>query len=115
MSYNYRPFPTTTISKSMGVPAGVRHQFHRWSNAIMSAAASTRGLLMAIPNAWALMRYIRKTIKMRRSNPQDDMMSALVRAEEAGDTLSEDELLAMFLLLLVAGHETTVNLIGNGT
>jgi cytochrome P450 PksS len=109
------PIPTTIIAEMLGVPAGDRHEFHRWSNAIMSAAASTRGLLKAIPNAWALMRYIRKTIKKRRSNPRDDLMSALVRAEEAGDTLSEDELLAMVLLLLVAGHETTVNLIGNGT
>src|SRR5205807_5323073 len=50
----------------------------------------------------------------RRADPGDDLMSALARAEEAGDRLSEDELLAMVLLLLVAGHETTVNLIGNG-
>src|SRR5207237_2951893 len=48
-------------------------------------------------------------------NPQDDLISALVRAEEAGDSLSEEELRAMVFLLLVAGHETTVNLIGNGT
>src|SRR5439155_21995889 len=54
-------------------------------------------------------------ITERRAKPQDDMISALARAEEAGDKLSEDELLAMVFLLLVAGHETTVNLIGNGT
>jgi len=47
-------------------------------------------------------------------NPEDDLVTALVRAEEAGDQLSEDELVAMIFLLLVAGHETTVNLIGNG-
>jgi cytochrome P450 PksS len=80
----------------------------------MSAAVSTWGLMKAIPNAWALMRYIRRIIKKRRASPQDDLMSALIRAEEAGDTLSEDELMAMVFLLLVAGHETTVNLIGNG-
>src|SRR5262249_12604161 len=51
----------------------------------------------------------------RRAGPRDDLLSALVRAEEAGEKLSEDELLAMAFLLLVAGHETTVNLIGNGT
>ena len=61
------------------------------------------------------MRYIRKLIRQRRADPRDDLVSALVRAEEAGDTLSEDELVAMVFLLLVAGHETTVNLIGNGT
>ncbi len=109
------PVPSTIIAEMLGVPVDDRHKFHRWSNGIMSAAASTPGLLKAIPNAWALMRYIRRIIKKRRANPQDDLISALARAEEAGDTLSEDELLAMVFLLLVAGHETTVNLIGNGT
>ena len=71
--------------------------------------------MKAVPNVWAFLRYIRKIIKKRRADPQDDLVSALARAEEGGDTLSEDELLAMVFLLLVAGHETTVNLIGNGT
>ena len=109
------PLPTTIIAEMLGVPAEDRHKFHRWSNAIVSAAASTWGMLKAIPNAWLFMRYIRKLIRQRRADPQDDLVSALVRAEEAGDTLSEDELVAMVFLLLVAGHETTVNLIGNGT
>src|SRR5262249_22831450 len=77
--------------------------------------SSTWDLLRAIPNAWALLRYLRKIIKKRRANPRDDLVSALARAEEGGDKLSEDELLAMVSLLLVAGHETTVNLIGSGT
>ena len=51
-------------------------------------------------------------VKVRRAHPRDDLASALVLAEKAGDQLSEDELLSMFLLLLVAGHETTANLIG---
>jgi cytochrome P450 PksS len=72
-------------------------------------------MVKAVPNAWALIRYLRKIIKKRQANPRDDLVSALARAEEAGDTLSEDERLAMVFLLLVAGHETTVNLIGNGT
>jgi cytochrome P450 len=91
-----------------------RHAFHGWSNAVVAAAASTWEMVKAVPNAWALVRYIRQLIKKRRAVPQDDLVSALARAEEAGDTLSEDELLAMIFLLLVAGHETTVNLIGNG-
>jgi cytochrome P450 len=53
-------------------------------------------------------------VKARRVNPEDDLVTALVRAEEAGDQLSENELVAMIFLLLVAGHGTTVNLIGNG-
>jgi cytochrome P450 PksS len=99
----------------LGVPAGDRHKFHRWSKAIISAASSSWEMVKAVPNAWALMRYLRKIIKKRRADPREDLVSALARAEEAGDTLSEDELLAMVFLLLVAGHETTVNLIGNGT
>ena len=59
-------------------------------------------------------RYLKQFFKTRRRDPQDDLTSALILAEEAGDKLSEDELLAMVFLLLIAGHETTVNLIGNG-
>jgi len=109
------PLPTTIIAEMLGVPAKDRHRFHRWSNAIMSAASSTWGLVKAVPNALALMRYIRKIIQVRRADPGDDLVSALTQAEEAGDRLSEAELSSMILLLLVAGHETTVNLIGNGT
>jgi cytochrome P450 PksS len=109
------PLPTTIIAEMLGVPAGDRHDFHRWSKAVISAASSTWGLVKAVPNVWAFMRYIRKIVRQRRANPQDDLVSALARAEEAGDRLSEDELFAMVFLLLVAGHETTVNLIGSGT
>jgi cytochrome P450 len=109
------PLPSTIIAEMLGVPAGDRHAFHRWSSALLSAAVSTPALLKAIPNIWALLRYMRKIIKKRRADLKDDLISALIRVEESGDRLSEDELLAMALLLLVAGHETTVNLIGNGT
>jgi cytochrome P450 PksS len=108
------PLPTTIIAEMLGVPVRDRHRFHRWSNALMAAAASTPRMMWAIPNTWALMRYIRGIVRSRRARPQSDMVSALVLAEEAGDHLSEEELLAMIMLLLVAGHETTVNLIGNG-
>jgi cytochrome P450 PksS len=109
------PLPTTVIAEMLGVPPEERHQFHRWSNAIISAAASTWQLVQSVPNVWAFLRYVRKTVRKRRADPGPDLISALARAEEAGDRLSEDELLAMVFLLLVAGHETTVNLIGNGT
>ncbi len=108
------PLPTTIIAEMLGVPVEDRHAFHRWSNALVSAASSSWGMLKAVPNAWALMRYIRNIIHKRRVHPQDDLVSALTKAEEAGDTLTEEELVAMIFLLLVAGHETTVNLIGNG-
>jgi cytochrome P450 PksS len=109
------PLPVTIIAEMLGVPLADRRRFHRWSDAIVSAAYSTWSMMKAVPNALALTRYLRGLIKERRANPQDDLVSALTRAEESGDTLSEDELLGMVFLLLVAGHETTVNLIGNGT
>jgi cytochrome P450 PksS len=108
------PLPTTIIAEMLGVPAEHRHRFHRWSNALMAAAVSPWAMVKAVPSAWALLRYIRKVVTTRRADPRDDLISALVRAEEAGDSLSEKELVAMVFLLLVAGHETTVNLIGNG-
>lgn len=108
------PLPTTVIAEMLGVPSADRHAFHRWSKALMSAAHSTWHLLYAVPNAILFLRYIRRFIRKRRADPRDDLVSALVLAEEAGETLSEDELVAMLMLLLVAGHETTVNLIGNG-
>jgi cytochrome P450 len=107
--------PTTIIAEMLGVPIKDRLKFHRWSNAAIASTSSRWGVLRALPHAVAFLRYIRMLVKARRANPEDDLVTALVRAEEAGDQLSEDELVAMIFLLLVAGHETTVNLIGNGT
>jgi len=109
------PIPTTIISEMLGVPAADRNRFHRWSKTIVATSPSGVGMLRAIPSVLAFLRFIRRLIQIRRADPRDDLISALVGAEEAGDRLSEDELVAMVFLLLVAGHETTVNLIGNGT
>jgi cytochrome P450 PksS len=109
------PIPTTVIAEMLGVPAEDRHRFHRWSRTILVSAASSWGLWKTLPSAWAFLRYIRRLIAARRAAPRDDLVSALVRAEEAGERLTADELASMVFLLLVAGHETTVNLIGNGT
>jgi cytochrome P450 PksS len=108
------PLPTTIIAEMLGVPAADRHRFHRWSSALMEAGNSTWGLFRAVPNVLLFMRYLRKFIRNHRADLRDDLVSALIRVEEDGDKLSEEELLAMAMLLLVAGHETTVNLIGNG-
>jgi cytochrome P450 PksS len=81
---------------------------------MLSAGASRFGLLRAMPSAWLFMRYIRKLIKYRRANLRGDLISALITAKEASESLSDDELLSMILLLIVAGHETTVNLIASG-
>jgi cytochrome P450 len=108
------PIPTTVIAEMLGVPDGDRHRFHRWSRTIVSASPSGWGMLRAIPSAIAFLRYIRRLVASRRVAPRDDLLGSLVKVEEAGEQLSEDELVSMVFLLLIAGHETTVNLIGNG-
>jgi cytochrome P450 len=80
------PLPATIIAEILGVPVKDRHKFHRWSKALIAAGASTWGLIKAVPNAWNLMRYLRKIIKLRRAHAQDDLISSLARAEEQGDT-----------------------------
>jgi cytochrome P450 PksS len=107
------PLPATVIAELLGVPAEDHAKFHRWSNRLVSVS-SKRDMLRALPAALSFVRYLRKLIERRRADPRDDLITALIRAEEAGDKLSKDELLAMAFLLLVAGHETTVNLIASG-
>jgi cytochrome P450 len=107
------PLPVTVIADLLGVPPADRHQFHGWSKKIVSSSTGGDNL-RAIPNLLAFLRYLRRLVRLRRAAPGADLISALIGAEDAGNTLSEDELLAMFFLLLIAGHETTVNLIGNG-
>jgi cytochrome P450 PksS len=106
------PIPLTIIAELIGVPPEDRAAFRRWS-AHAVAASSGADFLRALPGIWRVIRYLRALCAQRRSDPQDDLLSALVQAEEAGDRLSEDELIGMIFLLLLAGHETTVNLIGN--
>jgi len=108
------PLPATVIAELLGIPADDHRKFHRWSNRIVSIS-SGRDVWRALPAAVAFVRYLRKTSERRRISPEDDLISALVQAEEEGDRLTQDELLAMSFLLLVAGHETTVNLIASGT
>jgi cytochrome P450 PksS len=108
------PLPMTIITEILGVPAKDEDKFHRWSQAVVSLT-SPSPTLRVLPGVWKFIRYLRQFFKVRRREPQDDLVSALIKAEEAGDKLNEDELLAMVFLLLIAGQETTVNLIGNGT
>lgn len=111
-----REIPTTIIAEMLGVPVGDRHKFGRWSRIGVSSSASPWRAALAVPALWRFLKYIRRLIKQRReTRPESgDLLAALIAAEEAGDRLSEDELVAMVFLLLIAGHETTVNLIGNG-
>jgi cytochrome P450 PksS len=107
------PLPMIIITEILGVPTRDRNKFHKWSKAVVSLS-SPHPTLRVIPNVWMFLRYLRRFFEMRRRDPRDDLTTALITAEEAGDKLSRDELLAMVFLLLIAGHETTINLIGNG-
>jgi cytochrome P450 PksS len=107
------PIPLTIISEMLGIPAEDQFRFHRWSNAIVSSSAAPN-LIRVLPAVWRFVRYIRGVASAKRKKPAQDLVTALVQAEEAGERLREDELVAMVFLLVVAGHETTVNLIGNG-
>ena len=107
------PVPMTLITEILGVPAQDRDKFHKWSKVIVSVNQFD-GNWRVIPAMWMFIRYLRRFIRKRRADPRDDLVSSLIQAEEAGDSMSEDEILAMTFLLLVAGHETTVNLIGSG-
>ena len=78
------PIPATVIAELLGVPAEDRRKFHRWSGKLVSVS-SGRDMLRALPAALAFTRYLRKIIERRRAEPGDDLLTALVRAEEAGD------------------------------
>jgi cytochrome P450 len=115
------PLPVRVICEMLGVPVQDHERFKAWGldiarglDAIMLPPDSEVGQ-RSVSGRRALAEYFRELIAERRAAPRDDMLSALIAAEEAGDTLNEEELLATCILLLVAGHETTVNLIGNGT
>ncbi len=111
-----QPLPVIVIAELLGIPAGDRARFKRWSDEI---AATTRpmvpqaGIEAARRATTELIAYLEPVITRLRAQPEDDLLSALVQAEESGERLSHEELLAFAILLLVAGNETTTNLIGN--
>jgi cytochrome P450 len=108
-----RPLPLAVICELLGLPDEDRPDFRRWVRALMSAT-SLWGLFWVLPGLFRLVGYFRRHFEHCRQHPRPGLMTALVQAEQDGDTLSENELLAMAFLLLVAGHETTVHLIGGG-
>jgi cytochrome P450 len=115
------PIPVNVICEMLGVPVDDHERFKGWSLDIARGLDSVwLPLESEIPKRSGAARhaigdYMRGLIAERRASPRGDLLSALIAAEEAGDKLSEDELIATCILLLIAGHETTVNLIGNGT
>lgn len=113
------PLPVIVIAEMLGVPPEDRARFKQWSDAVVA----TLGGPFAPPDVMAearrsieeLAAYFSHFIADRRRQPRDDLISGLVAAEEQGQVLSEDEIIAMTILLLVAGNETTTHLISNGT
>ncbi|MDI3422398.1 cytochrome P450 family protein [Streptomyces luteolus] len=105
------PLPMTVICELLGVPAADRDAFRAWSNEVV--APTEQGRLHATYRD--MVDYLRRLTAAKRERPEEDLLSALVHTvDEGGDRLSGDELIGMVFLLLIAGHETTVNLIGNG-
>ncbi|WP_327371000.1 cytochrome P450 family protein [Streptomyces sp. NBC_01217] len=105
------PLPMTVICELIGVPDLDRRTFRRLTNDIVTPATPLQDGEAVV----AMGAYLTELIEDKRCSPGDDLLSALVRArDEEGDGLSPDELVGMAFLLLVAGHETTVNLISNG-
>jgi cytochrome P450 len=112
------PLPVAVICRMLGVPAEDEALFAGWSEDLVHTLDPMVPLeVMRRGNeaTEAFEAYFRDLIAERRRRPGEDLLTALIAAEEAGDRLSEQELLTTLILLLVAGHETTVNLIGNGT
>ncbi len=105
--------PMTIISEMLGVQEKDRLNFHHWSLKMVSISAPLDGIT-ALPSIYQLAQYLKRLFQEHRQNPRDNLTSALLKAEENGSSLSQDELLGMAGLLLSAGQETTANLIGNG-
>jgi cytochrome P450 len=108
------PLPITVIAEMLGIPAADRDQFRDWSNATLAAMPPQPAGPAAVEAAEGLRRYLEPLFEERRRTPTEDLIAGLVQVEEAGDKLSKQELQAMVYLLLVAGYETTANLIGSG-
>lgn len=108
------PLPLTVIAEMLGVPIAMRDAFRDWSHAAVEFNPASMGDPGLNQKLYEFVEYMRTLIADKREHPGDDLVSSLVQVEEEGDRLSEDELLAMIFILIVAGHETTVKLIGNG-
>jgi cytochrome P450 len=110
------PLPVRVICELLGIPAKDRDRFRHWSAAIVAGADATgRATAESLQvTLGQLVAYLRELIAERRAHPGDDLLSALVTARDSGDRLTDDELTSMGFLLLVAGHETTTNLLSAG-
>jgi cytochrome P450 len=104
-----RPFPLAVICELLGLPPEDRPKFTHWASRFSTATSFlgiVRGLFIGVRQ---MMQYVREEFRRQARNPRGGLMAALIEAEEVGDRLSEDELVAMVFLLLAAGHETTLH------
>src|SRR5437588_8067019 len=114
------PLPLTVICELLGIDPGDQHLLIAWSQALAIGLDPVRTLTdpaaarRADQAAVELGNHLRRLVQVRRVDPVDDLVSSLARAGDEDDALSDDEIVVMCALLLIAGHETTVNLIGNG-
>jgi cytochrome P450 len=113
------PLPFSVISDLLGMPEGQdRLELRTWSGTLVKTLdpiVSDEEFAAALEASDQMTVYLREVVAWKRTNPADDLLSALIAAEDAGDRLTEQELIDQVFLLFIAGHETTVNLIGNGT
>jgi cytochrome P450 len=107
------PLPITVIAELLGIPVADRDRFRVWSNTFVSPALTDEATVEAVTHTEQFLAYLHDLFEQRRAAPTEDLVSALVQAEEQGEALSDDELFSMVVLLIVAGHETTVSLIAN--
>ncbi|MCI2416842.1 cytochrome P450 [Saccharopolyspora sp. K220] len=108
--YSY-PLPITVITELIGVPGFQRDEFRELSTIVINGAAQTAENYVAAASSMVAM--VRQMIEQKRAAPTDDLLSDLIAVRDGGDRLTDDELTSMVVLLLVAGHETTVSLIAN--
>jgi cytochrome P450 len=112
------PLPVMVICDLLGVPSEDQDQFKPWSQTIarmLDPDVDADTLQQAIPAVMGFVQYFAALIEERKASPRDDLLSALIAAESEGEKLTQPELFAKIILLFIAGHETTTNLIGNGT
>lgn len=110
------PLASLVIAQILGIPVEERHQFKEWTAAFIQTIDFTRSrkvLTDGSETAIKAMEYFNNLIELRKENLKDDLISKLIQEEQKGNKLSQDELLATCLLLVIAGHETTVNLISS--
>ena len=105
------PLPITVICDLLGVPAHDRHDFRAWTDTLTAPDPDRPGQARAAIGG--MLSYLTDLIAHKRANPADDLLSAMTAARDEGDRLSEDELLSLAFLILFAGYENTVQLLGN--